>query len=239
MIPRAIRESSWQPSGSDSVDAIAFSRDQRILVAPPAAPLGGHQHPVGPRPPGPAAAAIGVRGRGVPLRSRRTADRGHEPVRRPAVALWNVARPRRPPARRLAAAPLCPRTRARCRRRKPGRLVFSPDGQILASVSGRDQVTMWNLTRPDRAIRIATLAGPATTSRRSRSPPGNLLAGVTYHGSVLVFRVACPLARSSSTTRPGLLAGARFPGGGRAPAIPCGSGRRRLRGGLHRRTGTP
>jgi pilus assembly protein TadC len=33
MIPRAIRESRWQPSGSGSVEAIAFSRDQRILVS--------------------------------------------------------------------------------------------------------------------------------------------------------------------------------------------------------------
>ena len=33
MIPRAIRESRWEPSSSDSVDAIAFSRDQRILVS--------------------------------------------------------------------------------------------------------------------------------------------------------------------------------------------------------------
>ena len=33
MIPRAIRESRWQPSSSNSVDAIALSRDQRILVS--------------------------------------------------------------------------------------------------------------------------------------------------------------------------------------------------------------
>ena len=35
-----------------------------------------------------------------------------------------------------------------------------PGRNILASVSGRDQVTLWNLTRPDRATRIATLAAP-------------------------------------------------------------------------------
>ena len=33
MIPRAIRESRWEPSSSDSVGAIAFSRDQRIMVS--------------------------------------------------------------------------------------------------------------------------------------------------------------------------------------------------------------
>src|SRR6185437_13152369 len=32
MIPRAIRESRWEPSSSGSVGAIAFSRDQRIMV---------------------------------------------------------------------------------------------------------------------------------------------------------------------------------------------------------------
>src|SRR5262245_15747693 len=81
------------------------------------------------------------------------------------LALWNVTRPRHPARprlrRRLAAAPLGPDN--------PGPLpfgvsqadlVFSPDGHILASVSGRDQVILWNVTRPDRAIRMATLAGP-------------------------------------------------------------------------------
>ena len=43
-------------------------------------------------------------------------------------------------------------------------IAFSPDGRILASVSGRDQVTLWNVTRPDRATRIATLAGPGALS---------------------------------------------------------------------------
>jgi hypothetical protein len=47
---------------------------------------------------------------------------------------------------------------------------------------------------------------------------------VTYHGSVLVFRVAGPAGPALVTTRPGLLASARFPGGGRAPAIPCDCG---------------
>jgi hypothetical protein len=92
-------------------------------------------------------------------------------------------------------------------------------------VSGRDQVTLWNLTRPDRATRIATLAGPRDYfAALAFSPRGNLLAGVTYHGSVLVFRVAGPAGPVLVTTRPGLLASARFPGGRRAPAIPCGCG---------------
>ena len=132
------------------MEAIAFSRDQRILVS-----------------------ATG----GPPWEATGT--------------LWDLTDQARPRLlRRVATAPLVSDN--------PGPLphgvsqadlVFSPDGHTLASVSGRDQVTVWNLTRPDRATRIATLAGP-----------------------VLV------------TTRPGLLASARFPGGGRAPAIPCGCG---------------
>jgi WD40 repeat protein len=143
------------------------------------------------------------------------------------LALWNVADPARPRLlRRLATAPLVPDN--------PGPLphgvsqaglVFSPDGHTLASVSGRGQVTLWNLTRPDRATRIATLAGPrGYVAALAFSPRGNLLAGVTYHGSVLVYRVAGPAGPVLVTTRPGLLASARFPGGGRAPAIPCGCG---------------
>ena len=72
-------------------------------------------------------------------------------------------------------------------------LVFSPDGQILASVSGRDEVTLWNLARPDRATRIATLAGPRDYfAALAFSPRGNLLAAVTIHGTVLVYSLADP-----------------------------------------------
>ncbi len=45
---------------------------------------------------------------------------------------------------------------------------------------------------------------------------------MTYHGSVLVFRVAGPGRRALVATRPGILAGARFPGGGHVPASRCG-----------------
>ena len=106
-----------------------------------------------------------------------------------------------------------------------GDLVFSPDGRMLASVSGSDQVTLWDVTRPARATRIATLAGPRDHfAALAFSPRGNLLAGVTYHGSVLVFRVAGPGRPARVSTHPGILASARFPDGGDAPASPCGPG---------------
>ena len=104
-----------------------------------------------------------------------------------------------------------------------GDLVFSADGRMLASVSGSGQVTVWDVARPARATRIATLAGPGDYfAALAFSPRGNLLAGVTYHGSVLVFRVAGPARPARVTTRPGILASARFPGGGSTQAGPCG-----------------
>ena len=141
------------------------------------------------------------------------------------LVLWNVADPARPRLlRRLAAAPLCRTTRARVPFGvSQGDLVFSPDGRMLASVSGRDQVTVWNVARPARATRIATLAGPRDYfAALAFSPRGNLLAGVTYHGSVLVFRVAGPAARPASPRAPASWPARGSPAEGSAQASPCG-----------------
>jgi WD40 repeat protein len=139
------------------------------------------------------------------------------------LVLWNVADPSRPRLLRTLAAPLQQRGPAPV----PfgvgnGDLVFSPDGHILASVSGSGQATLWNVTHPAHAIRIATLASPRDYfTALAFSPRGNLLAGVTYHGSVLVFRLPGPARPVRAALRPRILASARFPGGGTAPASPC------------------
>jgi WD40 repeat protein len=139
------------------------------------------------------------------------------------LVLWNVADPSRPRLLRALAAPLQQRGPAPV----PfgvgnGDLVFSPDGHILASVSGSGQATLWNVTHPAHATRIATMAGPRDYfTALAFSPRGNLLAGVTYHGSVLVFRLPGPVRAALSVH---ILASARFPGGGTAPASPCGPG---------------
>ena len=274
MVPRAIRESRWQPSSSDSVGAIAFSRDQRILVSATAGPpweatstvwdVTGQARPRrlsvfeggSPATISPDGATVAVNAFGGRAQAALwNVTRPRHPVRLAVLSaglsgalwgeafspdgrilaaastsglvLWNVADPARPRLlRRLAAAPL--------RWDNPGPvpfgvgqgdLVFSPDGRMLASVSGSDQVTVWDVARPARAARIATLAGPRDYfAALAFSPRGNLLAGVTYHGSVLVFRVAGPGRPARVTTRPGILASARFPGGGDAPASPCGPG---------------
>lgn len=141
------------------------------------------------------------------------------------VVLWNVADPARPHLlRTLVTAPL--------QTGNPGNfdvgdgdLVFSPNGHFLASASGRDQATLWNVTRPARATRIATLSGSGDYfTALAFSPKANLLAGVTLHGSMLVFRLADPGHPVRVTTRPHLLASARFPGGERGPADPCNPG---------------
>ena len=253
MIPRAIRESRWEPSSSDSVDAIALSRDQRILVSsagltPWAATStlwdvtdqarprrlsvfeGGSPATISPdgatvatnafggraqvalwnvtRPRHPARLAVLSAGLSGALWGEAFSPDGRilATASTSGLVLWNVADPARPRLlRRLAAAPLPldnpgPPVPFGVTQ---GDLVFSPDGRMLASVSGRDQVTVWDVARPARAARLATLAGPHDYfAALTFSPRGNLLAGVTYHGSVLVFRVAGPAARPASASAP-------------------------------------
>ena len=272
MVTQNIRESRWQPSGSDNVGAVAFSRDQRILVSATAGPPweatstlwdvtdqarprrlsvfeGGSPTTISPdgatvatstfrgqpalwnvtRPRHPARLAVLSAGFSGTLWGQAFSPDGRilAAASTSGLVLWDVADPARPRLlRSLAAAPL------RSDNQGPvpfgvtqNDLMFSPDGQILASVSGSDQVTLWNVTRPARATRIATLAGPHDYfAALAFSPRGNLLAGVTYHGSVLVFRVAGPGAPVRVTTRPGILASARFPDGGSVPADLCAPG---------------
>ena len=273
VILQNIRESRWQPSGSDNVVAVAFSRDQRIMLS--AAGLtpwsaastlwditdqarprrlsvfeGGSPAVISPdgatvavnafggraqaalwdvtRPRHPVRLAVLSAGLSGALWGQAFSPDGRilAAASTTGLALWDVADPARPRLlRSLAAAPLpldnpgppVPFGVGQ------GDLVFSPDGRTLASVSGRGQVTVWNIADPARAARIATLAGPGDYfAALAFSPRGNLLAGVTYHGSVLVFRVAGPGRPARVTTRPGILASARFPGGGSAQAGPCG-----------------
>ena len=252
MVPRAIRESRWQPSSSDGVDAIAFSRDQRIMVsAAGGAPWeatstlwdvtgqarprrlsvfeGGSPATISPdgatvavnafggraeaalwnvtRPRHPARLAVLSAGLSGALWGEAFSPDGRilAVASTGRLVLWDVADPARPRLlRSLAAAPLVPDNPGPV----PfgvgqGDLVFSPDGRTLASVSGHDQVTVWDVARPARATRIATVAGPGDYfAALAFSPRGNLLAGVTYHGSVLVFRVAGPAARPASPPAP-------------------------------------
>jgi hypothetical protein len=140
------------------------------------------------------------------------------------LVLWNVANPARPRLLRTLAAPV--------QTDNPGNydlgdgdLVFSADGRTLASATGTDQITLWNVTRPAHAARIATLLGSSDYfTAFAFSPGANLLAGVTFHGALLVYRLSGPGHPVRVTGRPRLLASARYPGGGGGPADPCNPG---------------
>ena len=100
----------------------------------------------------------------------------------------------------------------------PQDLAFSPGGSILASATGTDQVTVWNVADPARAYRLATLSAAGDfTQALAFSPRGNLLAVLTYHGTVLVYSVAAPARPARTATVRGLLDRARYPDGQTQP----------------------
>jgi WD40 repeat protein len=142
------------------------------------------------------------------------------------LVLWSVADPARPRLLRTFAVPV--------QTGNPGNydlgdgdLVFSADGRTLASASGTDQITLWNVSRPAHATRIATMSGPGPSdyfTALAFSPAANLLAGVTFDGSLLVFGLADPAHPVRIATRAHLVASALFPGGRGGPVDPCSSG---------------
>jgi WD40 repeat protein len=127
------------------------------------------------------------------------------------IFLWDVASAARP---RLWGALAAPVTSAGQASFTPQDITFSPDGRILASVTGTGQVTVWNVTDPARAARIATLTGSRDYVQAiALSPRGTLVAGVTYHGTVLVFSLADPGRPALTATISGIMAHALYPDG--------------------------
>jgi len=125
------------------------------------------------------------------------------------IYLWDVASPARP---RLLRTPVMSVTTAPPA--APQEFAFSPDGRILAGITGPDQVTLWNVADPARAARIATLTGAGDPLQViGFSPRGNLLAGVTYHGIVLVFSLADPARPVLTTTISDIMPDALWPDG--------------------------
>src|SRR4029077_8798801 len=73
-------------------------------------------------------------------------------------------------------------------------------------------VTLWNVTDPAHAYRMATLGGAgAFVPAFAFSPGGNLLAAVTDHGTVLVYSVADPARPARTASVRGLLTRALYP----------------------------
>jgi WD40 repeat protein len=144
------------------------------------------------------------------------------------IFLWDVASPARPRLVRTLDAPVTSPDEVAAGGSEnipfsPEDLAFSAAGGILASATGTDQVTLWNVTDPARAYRMATIDSAGDFIQAfAFSPRGNLLAAVTYHGTVLVFSLADPARPARTGTARGLLARARYPDGQSQPdETPC------------------
>lgn len=143
------------------------------------------------------------------------------------ILLWDVADPARPRLLRTLDATVTSPPQGGVVESSyavpfsPQDIAFSPAGGILASATGTDQVTLWNVTDPARAYRIATIGGLGDFIQAfTFSARGNLLAAVTYHGTVLVYSLADPARPARTATVRGLLARARYPDGSSQPDQP-------------------
>jgi WD40 repeat protein len=135
------------------------------------------------------------------------------------AVLWNVADPRHPvemttlsngDGTQLEELAFSPDGKPFSQRD----LAFSPDGTVLASATGTDQVTLWKVTDPARAYRLATVSGLGDFIQAfTFSSRGNLLGAVTYHGAVLVYSLADPARPVRTAAVRSLLTRALFPSG--------------------------
>ena len=122
--------------------------------------------------------------------------------------LWNLTNPARPLLARSLAAPVTPPAPAACGQpcQAPdpfyqGDIAFSPDGRLLATTAGHDQVALWNVADPARATRIAIMPSRSGfIDAIAFSPRGNLLAAISYYGTVTMFSLADPARPAHTAT---------------------------------------
>jgi len=126
------------------------------------------------------------------------------------IFLWDVASAARP---RLLGTLAAPVTTVGDASFTPQDITFSPDGRMLASVTGTGYVTVWNVTDPARAARIATLTSLRDYVQTIAFSPRGLLAAITYHGTVLVFSLADPARPALTATISGIMTHALYPDG--------------------------
>ena len=134
------------------------------------------------------------------------------------VLLWDVTSPARPRLLRTLDAPATSPPGSAGLPFSPQDIAFSPDGSILASATGTDQVTLWNVADPARAYRIADIDDPGAFAQGfAFSPSGNLLSVLYSGGTVLVYSLADPARLARTATVTGLLVRAKFPDGQSQP----------------------
>ena len=106
------------------------------------------------------------------------------------LELWDVANPARP--RRLTALAIEGAAPSHWYG-YPSAIAFAPDGRTLALTTSRNRVALWDVARPARPVRVATLGGHTSpVAAVAFSPGGHLLADVGYDGAVLVFNTEDP-----------------------------------------------
>jgi len=140
------------------------------------------------------------------------------------VLLWDVASPARPRLLSTLDAPVTSTASGGGKPYGPQNVAFSPGGTLLASATGSNQVTVWNVADPARAHRLATLGGVGgLTQGLAFSPGGNLLAVLNGPGAVAVYSLADPARPVRTAAASGLLFRARYPDGQPEPdEVLCG-----------------
>ncbi len=134
------------------------------------------------------------------------------------IFLWDMASPARPRLLRALDAPVTSPAGDGPIPFSQQDLAFSPGGTILASATGTDQVTLWNVTDPAHAYRMATIDGAGDFIQAfAFSPRRKLLAAVTFHGTVLVYSLTDPARPARTATVRGLLTRALYPSGSPQP----------------------
>ncbi|HTZ91082.1 MAG TPA: hypothetical protein VMB74_01695 [Streptosporangiaceae bacterium] len=126
--------------------------------------------------------------------------------------LWNAVNAARPVLVRTLADPVTPPAPDGCGQpcQAPdpfyqGDIAFSPDGRLLAATAGSDQIALWNVADPARAVRIATMPSRSGfIDALAFSPAGNLLAAISYGGTVSLFSLADPARPARTATMPTL-----------------------------------